>query len=87
MIGKLSKELPFVLLLALSAAKSLPLVYSSSRNTRDFSEIRAQSEIRVHREYNLAMKNKASGGSQTCAVEGAYAPRTSRQERRGVLEY
>jgi hypothetical protein len=32
------------------------------------------------------MKNKASGGSQTCAVEGAYAPRTSRQERRGVLE-
>ncbi len=29
---------------------------------------------------------KASGGSQTCAVEGAVAPRTSRQERRGVLE-
>ena len=27
------------------------------------------------------------GGSQTCAVEGALAPRTSRQERRGVLEY
>ena len=27
------------------------------------------------------------GGSQTCAVEGVYAPRTSRQERRGVLEY
>ena len=27
------------------------------------------------------------GGSQTCAVEGAYAPRMSRQERRGVLEY
>ena len=24
---------------------------------------------------------RASGGSQTCAVEGAYAPRTSRQER------
>ena len=102
MIGKLSKELPFVLLLALSvakslplvlllalsAAKSLPLVYSSSRNTRVFRhEIRAQSETCLHREYNLAMKNKASGGSQTCAVEGAYAPRTSRQERRGVLEF
>ena len=88
MIGKLSKELPFVLLLALSAAKSLPLVYSSSRNTRVFRhEIRAQSETCLHREYNLAMKNKASGGSQACAVEGAYAPRTSRQERRGVLEF
>ena len=34
--------------------------YSSSRNTRDFSrEIRAQSEIWLHREYNLAMKNKS----------------------------
>ncbi len=62
-------------------------IYSSSRNTRDFNhEIRAQSDARLHREYNLAMKNKASGGSQTCAVEGAYAPRTSHQERRGVLE-
>ena len=31
--------------------------YSSSRNTRDFNrEIRAQSETRLHREYNLAMK-------------------------------
>ena len=62
-------------------------IYSSSRNTRVFRhEIRAQSETCLHREYNLAMKNKASGGSQTCAVEGAYAPRTSRQERRGVFE-
>ena len=35
-------------------------IYSSSRNTRDFNhEIRAQSEIRLHREYNLAMKNKS----------------------------
>ena len=34
--------------------------YSSSRNTRDFNhEIRAQSEIWLHREYNLAMKNKS----------------------------
>ena len=34
--------------------------YSSSRNTRDFNrEIRAQSETRLHREYNLAMKNKS----------------------------
>ena len=33
--------------------------YSLARNTRDFSrEIRAQSEIWLHREYNLAMKNK-----------------------------
>ena len=29
---------------------------------------------------------KVSGGLQTCATEGADAPRTSRQERRGVLE-
>ena len=36
--------------------------------------------------YNPAMKNKASGGSQTRTVEGAYAPCASRQERRGVLE-
>ena len=28
----------------------------------------------------------ASGGSQMCAVEGADAPRTWRQERRGILE-
>ena len=36
------------------------MLYSSSRNTRDFSrEIRAQSEIWLHREYNLAMKNKS----------------------------
>ena len=39
--------------------------YSSSRNTRDFNrEIRAQSEIRLHREYNFAIKNKTSGGLQ-----------------------
>ena len=83
MIGKLSKELPFVLLLALSAAKSLPLVLLLALSAAKS----LQSETCLHREYNLAMKNKASGGSQTCAVEGAYAPRTSRQERRGVLEY
>ena len=36
------------------------LFYSSSRNTRDFNhEICAQSETRLHREYNLAMKNKS----------------------------
>ena len=40
-------------------AVGLPIIYSSSRNTRDFNhEIRAQSEIRLHREFNLAMKNK-----------------------------
>ena len=34
--------------------------YSSSRNTRVFRhEIRAQSETCLHREYNLAMKNKS----------------------------
>jgi len=32
------------------------------------------------------MKNKASGGSQTRAVEGTFVPHASRQERRGVLE-
>ena len=35
-------------------------IESSSRNTRVFRhEIRAQSETRLHREYNLAMKNKS----------------------------
>ena len=35
-------------------------IYSSSRNTRVFRhEIRAQSETCLHREYNLAMKNKS----------------------------
>ena len=34
--------------------------YSSSRNTCDFNhEIRAKSEIWLHREYNLAMRNKS----------------------------
>ncbi len=34
--------------------------YSSSRNIRDFSrEIRAQSDSCLHREYNLAMRNKS----------------------------
>ena len=47
-------------------------IYSSSRNTRVFRhEIRAQSDARLHREYNLAMKNKASGGSQPRKEEGA----------------
>ena len=36
--------------------------YSCTRVFRH--EIRAQSETCLHREYNLAMKNKASGGSQ-----------------------
>ena len=62
--------------------------YSSSLNTRDFDhEIHAQNEARLHREYNPAMKNKKPPADRfPCAVEGAYAPRTSRQERRGVLE-
>ena len=35
-------------------------IYSSLRNTRDLShKIRAQSEIWLHREYNLEMKNKS----------------------------
>ena len=36
------------------------IIYASSRNTRDLSrEIRAQNETRLHREYNLAMKNRS----------------------------
>ena len=61
-------------------------VYSSSRNTRDFSrEIRAQSEIWLHREYNLAMKNKSlrriadmrSGRRLRAAHVAARTPRRS----------
>ena len=48
--------------------------------------IRAQSDIRLHRKYTLAMMNKRLCGLQTCAAEEAFAPRTSRQERQGVLE-
>ena len=60
--------------------------YSSSRNTRDFSrEIRAQSEIWLHREYNLAMKNKSlrriadmrSGRRLRAAHVAARTPRRS----------
>ena len=36
------------------------IIYASSCNTRDLSrEIRAQNETRLHREYNLAMKNRS----------------------------
>ena len=35
-------------------------IESSSRNPRDFNhEIRAQSDVRLHREYNLAIKNNS----------------------------
>ena len=34
----------------------------------------AQSDVRLHPEYDLAMKNKASGRSQPCKEEGAYHP-------------
>ena len=39
--------------------------------------------------YPGALKSikRSLSGSQTCAVEGAYAPRTPRQERGGVLEF
>ena len=62
------------------------VIYSSSRNTRDFSrEIRAQSEIWLHREYNLAMKNKSlrriadmrSGRRLRAAHVAARTPRRS----------
>ena len=48
--------------------KGMPF-YSSSHNTRDFNhEIRAQSEIRLHREYNLAMKNKIAAQQPVKAI-------------------
>ena len=63
------------------------MVFILYRARRDFSrEKRAQSDTRLHREHNFAMKNKTSGGSKTCAVEDALAPLTLRQERRGGLE-
>ena len=61
-------------------------IYSSSRNTRDFSrEIRAQSEACLHREYNLTMKNKSlrriadvrSGRRLRAAHVAARTPRRS----------
>ena len=48
--------------------------YSSSRNTRDFSrEIRAQSEIWLHREYNLAMKKWKALARRACRGKNAEA--------------
>ena len=77
-------------------------IYSSSRNTCHFArEIRAQSEIRFHREYNLAMKNNSLSYTMfhwsidTYAyarrIEAAQrgrsiAPCASQQEHRGILE-
>ena len=61
-------------------------LYSSSRNIRDFNrEIRAKSETRLHREYNLAMKNKSlrriadmrSGRRLRAAHVAARTPRRS----------
>ena len=63
------------------------MIYSSSRNTRDFNrEIRAQSETRLHREYNLAMKNKSLRRIAAAQRGRCFAPCAARQERRGVLE-
>ena len=61
--------------------------YSSSRNTRDFSrEIRAQSDTCLHREYNLAMKNKSLRRIAAAQIRRCFAPCAARQERQGVLE-
>ena len=61
--------------------------YSSSRNTRDFNhEIRAQRDIWLHREYNLAMKNKSLRRIAAAQRRRCFAPCAARQERRGVLE-
>ena len=58
------------------------LIYSSSRNTRDFNrEIRAQSETRLHREYNLAMKNKSLRRIAAAQRGRCFAPCAARQER------
>ena len=67
MVGVCFESPPYSVTAYLSAAAlsnqlllqiSVPF-YSSSRNTRAFSrEIRAQGDTRLHREYNLAMKNK-----------------------------
>ena len=65
----------------------IQIFYSSSRNTRVFRhEIRAQSETRLHREYNLAMKNKSLRRIAAAQRRRCFAPCAARQERRGVLE-
>ena len=52
-----------------SAPTNRVAVYSSSRNTRDFSRgIRAQKGNLLHRGYNPAMKNKRSARMRTDAV-------------------
>ena len=62
-------------------------MYSSSRNPRDFNhEIRAQSETRLHREYNLVMKNKSLRRSQPRKEEGASHGSAARQERDAFLK-
>ena len=77
---------PYICLSLYIPASEAGDFYSSSRNTRDFSrEIRAQSEIWLHREYNLTMKNKSlrriadmrSGRRLRAAHVAARTPRRS----------
>ncbi len=71
-IGKVSRDLDF--------ASVLQPAFCLSR------QIRAQGDIRLHREYNLVMKNKRLRRLQKYGVKGTYALHMSRQEHRGIFE-
>ena len=49
-------------------------------------EIRAQNDIRLHRESNPAMKNKSLRRITAVQSGKCFAPRAARQEHRGVPE-
>ena len=61
--------------------------YLSGEDPRFYKRGIGQYPARLSGGFQSPTEINASGGSQPCAVEGAYAPRTSRQERRGVLEH
>ena len=62
-------------------------IYLSGKDPRFCKRGIGQYPARLSGGFQSPTEINASGGLQTCAVEGAYAPRTSRQERRGVLEF
>ena len=61
-------------------------IYSSSRNTRDFSQEKsAQGDTRPHREYDLAMKNKSLRRIADVRSRGRFKRRTRRGRNAGAF--
>ena len=57
------------------------ILYLSGEDPRFCKRGKGQYPARLSGGFQSPTEINASGGLQTCAVEGAYAPRTSQQER------